>query len=233
MLEIDKILRVMSDVKKLIKECEKYISKLSDDDKEIVSDYAAPTDQPGKVSFEHINQQLHGTRLDVPKKTFTRITGRLDKIIAGAPTSTKTIKLYRGMRVHRRPQLDLKVGEIFVNKGYSSTSLNAKAAANFVSTFEENPKYKGIYGAERKALFDKIQEPYIRSLKKACCLMEIKVPPGIPLLYVEKNLSQFAEDEVILQRDLILEFTGNGEKKLKNQRGESMTVRVFKFEVSK
>lgn len=124
--------------------------------------------------YKKVNDYLENDSQN--KDEFDMIIRYIDIAIYNAPKLKSSLTLYRG----------LNLPEVSISKGKGSRVLF---------------NYKGNYKGYISTTLDKtIAETYTRG---SCCVLEISVPKGTPVLYLSE-LSEFTqEDEVLLYQEVL------------------------------
>lgn len=127
-------------------------------------------------------------------KKLIEIIELIDTAFQNAPRTTTSFIVYRGLKLPYMKNVIRKFNGSYVNrtlnilhgyksqyKGYISTSLNKNMV---IDTFYNSKK------------------------EKRSVMLEIEIPIGVPVLFLNADVSIYAEDEILLPRNSFLETIG-------------------------
>jgi hypothetical protein len=121
---------------------------------------------------------------DVMKSNVERINQNLHKMFDGAPKLPEPIKVYRG--VVPSSKVDLKVGDVFEEPMFVSTSRDPSIALDYALTYRNNEHYDKAYVDPSISVLEPSSKYGIETT-----LMEMHIPEGSRALSLESVMDDF------------------------------------------
>lgn len=231
--------------KSIYKNSIEYTNSLSKEDIKYIIDFTTITTHRNGILITHdsLNNYLDGKMKDqdiiyitednkkdiYPQRKAIRYYDKwaynLSNIIRNSPKSSDDFHVYRGVSsgVYEYIFNKLKLGDKEIITRFTSTTILPRITLNFISNEVINPKYKGKTILEYNKIKGK-KEKYFVELKNPCCVLDIIIPKGTPIFYINKKLGKFDEYEILLPCNSILIYTGKSS--IMNIKGPDGIVKV-------